>query len=467
MELNPDTDKRLAWGRQVLEALVRWEARRLAQPIRQPVDDARIDAMLAPPPEAGVEDLSALLDTLFAVAGDGWSKAHGGDLSFIPNGGLYSGTLAALVAAGLHRYTGAALETPALIALEEGVLRWWARLLGLPEGSEGVMLSGGSLANQTAIACARAQGFDPARSTAYLSQRAHHSLRKGLRLSGVPMESVREVPTDSATRFDIDALRATIRRDQAEGRRPWLIVGTAGSTDTGAIDDLVRLAEVARESGAWFHVDAAYGGFFVLTERGARRLHGIGLADSITVDAHKGLFLPYGISAVLVRHPGALERAHQGTGAYQQDLPRAPRVPHYYLRGPELTRPARGVLAWLPLHLHGVGQFRAALDRCLDLAEESARQLATMPGIECLGAPVLSVVAFRATAGNAATQAIHDAINASGRFHVSSTTLDGRITTRFAFLHLRTSAADLEELLRIVREASHVTAHSPVRGSEE
>jgi len=458
MELNPDTNERIALGRQVLEALVRWEARRLAQPIRQPVDDARIDGMLAPPPEAGALDLSALLDTLFAAAGDGWSKAHGGDLSFIPNGGLYSGVLAALVAAGLHRYTGAALETPALIALEEGVLRWWARLLGLPEGSEGVMLSGGSLANQTAIACARAQGFDHACSTAYLSQRSHHSLRKGLRLSGVPMESVREVPTDSETRIDIDALRVTIRRDQAEGRLPWLIVGTAGSTDTGAIDDLVRLAEVARESGAWFHVDAAYGGFFVLTERGARRLNGIGLADSITVDAHKGLFLPYGISAVLVRQAGALERAHQGTGAYQQDLPRAPRVPHYYLRGPELTRPFRGVLAWLPLHLHGVGAFRAALDRCLDMAEEAARQLATMPGIECLGEPVLSVVAFRATAGDAATQAIHDAINASGRFHVSSTTLDGRITTRFAFLHLRTSRADLDQLLQVVRESSQVTA---------
>jgi aromatic-L-amino-acid decarboxylase len=155
-----------------------------------------------------------------------------------------------------------------------------------------------------------------------------------------------------------------------------------------------------------------------------------------------------------VRHPGALERAHQGTGAYQQDLPRAPRVPHYYLRGPELTRPFRGVLAWLPLHLHGVARFRAALDLCLDLAEEAARQLSAMPGIECLGEPALSVVAFRAAAGDAATQAILDAIHASGRFHVSSTTLDGRLTLRFAFLHLRTRQAALERLLRIVRDAA-------------
>src|SRR5262245_1782805 len=118
MELDLGTDERIAFGRQVLEALVRWEARRLAGPIRQPVDEARIDAMLAPPPERGTDDLSALLESLFAAAGDGWSKADGGDLSFIPNGGLFSGTLTALIAAGLHRYTGAALETPALIALE-------------------------------------------------------------------------------------------------------------------------------------------------------------------------------------------------------------------------------------------------------------------------------------------------------------------------------------------------------------
>src|SRR5262249_20727671 len=190
---------------------------------------------------------AALLETLFDAAGDGWSKAHGGDLSFIPNGGAYSGVLAALLAAGLHRYTGAALETPALIALEEGVLRWFARLFGLPEDSEGVMLSGGSLANQTAIACARAAGFAPARRTASLPAPAHHSLHKGLRLNGVPAPSVREIRTDPATRIDIDALRATIRTDQARGLRPWLIVGTAGSTDTGAIDDLTRVAEVARE----------------------------------------------------------------------------------------------------------------------------------------------------------------------------------------------------------------------------
>lgn len=454
MELDAGPDQQAALARQVVEALVGWEAARLAAPIHLPTHDSDIDGMFAPPPERGVNDAGPLLERLLSTANGGWSKAHGGDLAFIPNGGIPSGALAALLAAGLHAFTGASHESPALIALEESVLSWFARVLGMPAASEGVLLSGGSLANQTAIACALATGDDPARDTFYLSQRAHHSLHKGLRLSGVPERCVREVPTDPATRMDLTALRAQIEQDRAAGRRPRLIIGTAGTTDTGAIDDLEGLAAIARGCGAWFHVDGAYGGMFALTERGARRLQGMRAADSVTVDAHKGLFLPYGISAVLVRHPGALERAHGGMGSYQRDLPRAPRLPHYFLRGPELSRPFRGVLVWLPLHLHGVARFRAALDRCLDLAEEAARRIPAMAGMELVGSPDLSVVAFRATAGDAATQAVLDAINASGRFHVSSTIVDGRTTARFAFLHHRTTRSDLDHLLAIVRAST-------------
>ena len=466
MELDPSPDERVAFGRQVVEALVRWQVLRGSAPIYQYVEDTEIDAMFGRPPEQGADDAATVLERLLSAAGGGWSKAHAGDFAFIPNGGLYTGSLAALLAAGVHAFTAASFESPALIALEEGILNWFASVLQMPDDSEGVLLSGGSLANQTAIACALALGFDPARSTVYLSERAHHSLHKGLRLSGVPDPCVREVPTDSATRIDLSALRTLIQRDQSEGRRPLLVIGTAGSTDTGAIDDLDSLATIARSCGAWFHIDAAYGGMFALTERGAHRLHGIGSADSVTIDAHKGLFLPYGISALLVRRTGALELAHGGTGSYHRDLPRAPKLPHYFLRSPELTRPFRGVLVWLPLHLHGVARFRTALDSCLDHADEAARRLSAMPGIECVGETELSIVAFRATAGDEATQAVLEAINTSGRFHVSSTTLGGRATIRLAFLHPRTGRSELDGVVEIVGEALRGTVRAWPRSSD-
>ena len=157
---------------------------------------------------------------------------------------------------------------------------------------------------------------------------------------------------------------------------------------------------MAAGAGAWFHVDAAYGGFFALTERGRERLRGIERADSVTVDAHKGLFLPYGVGALLVRDPDDLVTAHEGAGAYFRGLPTTDGLPHYCQRGPELTRPTRGPLLWFPLQLHGTAAFAPELDRMLDLAAFAHARLAAMPGIVVAPAPELSIVAFRAAAGD-------------------------------------------------------------------
>jgi aromatic-L-amino-acid decarboxylase len=324
-------------------------------------------------------------------------------------------------------------------------------------GSEGLLLSGGSLANQTAVVCARElRGLDAARGVAYLSQRAHHSLHKALHLSGVPRRCVHDVPTAAGTRIDVAALRAQIEHDRAAGRVPWLVVGTAGSTDTGAVDDLRTLADVAVAHGAWFHVDAAYGGMFMLTARGRERLAGIERADSVTVDAHKGLALPYGVAALLVREPGALARAHAADeGHYLRDVPRGPaQLPHYFERGPELTRPFRGLLAWLPLQLHGVAAFRDALDTALDLARYAAEALRAIDGIDVLETPELSIVAFAARAGDAATERVVEAINGSGRFKVSSTQLDGRTMVRLAILNPRTRREQIDGVLALIRDAA-------------
>jgi aromatic-L-amino-acid decarboxylase len=451
LDLEPNERRQLAT--QAFALLEHMLARREGAPIFTPTPPARIDEMFGAPPEDGT-GMTELLVRLQAAAEGGWSKAHGGDLAYIPTGGLYSGAIAAWLAAGLNAFTGAAFEAPALIALEESVLRWFAALFGLPPTAEGVLLSGGSLANQAAVVCARANGdFDATHSVAYLSDRAHHSLAKAMQLSGIPAACIRSIPTTSLTRIDTAQLRRQIERDQAQGRRPWLIVGVAGNTDTGSVDDLTELSALAARSGAWFHVDAAYGGLFALTERGSARLRGIEVADSITVDAHKGLSLPYGVAALVVRRPGALARAHAGEGAYMRDVPRKEGLPHYFDRGPELTRPFRGLLVWLPLHLHGVARFRQLLDRSLDLAGVAAQKLRAIPSLQVLHDPDLSIVAFRAVSGDAVTQQVLEAINNSGRLHVSSTTLQGRTAIRLAFLHPRTDEDEIDAVVRITRQA--------------
>jgi aromatic-L-amino-acid/L-tryptophan decarboxylase len=429
-------------------------------PIHIDTPAAAVQAMLSPPPESSGDPVE-VMQRLAHAASTGWSKSHGGDLGYIPSGGLYAGAVAAFLAAGVHAFTGAAFESPALVALEEGVLRWMASVLGLPPTSQGLLVSGGSMANQAAIVCAReAAGAEFGFGRVWLPPLAHHSLRKALHLCGVPAQAVADMPADDRGAPDPAALRVRIAADAAAGRRSWLIVGVAGSTDTGSIDPLPALADIATECGAWFHVDAAYGGFFVLTDRGRERLHGIARADSVTLDAHKGLQLPYGLGAVLVRHPGSLARAHAAPAhggapaAYMRDVPPENDLPHYFDRGPELTRPFRGLLAWLPLQLHGVARFREALDGSLDLAQAASERLVAMPGVDVWGVPSLSIVAFRCKAGDTRTHGLQEVINASGRFRVSGTVLDGKAAVRLAFLNHRTGWAELDVLMRLIEQSA-------------
>lgn len=325
-------------------------------------------------------------------------------------------------------------------------------LFGLPGSAGGLLLSGGSIANLTAVVTARSQMGDSFHhGVIYASEHAHHSIAKAARIAGIASDRVRSVPGDRCFHLDATALERSVEADRRDGLRPMMIAATAGTTDTGAIDPLAACADIAATSGAWFHVDAAYGGFFQLTERGQSRLLGIERADSITVDAHKSLLLPFGIGGLLVRNPATLVAAHEGHGAYMQDVVEQ-ELPHYLAMGPELTRPNRGLPIWFALQLHGIGQFRTTLDLMLDLAENAAAVLADIPGIVLAGPPELSVVAFRALAGDSPTLHLLDVLNRSREVHVSSTTIDGHVHVRLAFLSQRTTKTMADRAVEIVRE---------------
>jgi aromatic-L-amino-acid decarboxylase len=363
-----------------------------------------------------------------------------------------------------------------MVALEAEVLRWLASLMGLPETSGGLLTSGASMAIFSAVVCARnrlPENF--LNGVVYTTDQTHHCLSKAMRLAGFPSNALRLVPADEGWRMDVRALRTMIVEDRAAGYIPFCISANASTTNTGTIDPLKELAAVAREENLWFHVDAAYGGFFQVTDRGRKRLSGIEQADSIVVDFHKGMFLPFGTGCLLVRDREILHRTHSDDDAsYLRDLQGHSSndvyLPDFAETSPELTRPNRGLRVWLPLHLHGVAAFRKALDEKLDLAEHVYHALKKMPQIQVLVEPELSVVAFYCRDANGsraeediATEELVRSVNRAGRVYLATTRIHERTVARIAILNVRTTAAIIEDTLSMISTSSKRTLQSMQR----
>jgi aromatic-L-amino-acid decarboxylase len=380
-----------------------------------------------------------------------------GYLAYIPGGGLYTAALGEFLAQGLNRYVGLWQPSPAIVQLEENVTRWLCDLFDFPEGAQGILTTGGSLANLSAVVTARHArlGSDFLDGTYYVTDQAHGSNTKAATIAGFAERNLRIVPTDEALRMDADALASMIAADRDAGKRPFLVIGAAGTTNTGAVDPLDAIADVAEREGLWFHVDAAYGGFFQLTERGRATFRGASRADSVTLDPHKGLFLPYGTGGLIVRDREAMRDAHFEGAAYLQDLPPTGELPNYNELTPELSRDMRGLRVWFPLVLHGVAAFRAALDEKLDLTIRIDHALRDDPNIEVGWNPELTVVAFRMRGGDeAATRELLARINASKRVFLSSTLIRGAYWLRVCIVSHRTHADRIDECAAIIREAA-------------
>ena len=419
-------------------------------------------AVAEPPPETG-RALDDVLRRFEHAASTSLNTAGPGYLAYIPGGGLITAAIADLLADATNRYTGLAFPSPALVELEGTVTRWLCDLFGFPTTAVGILTTGGSMANLSAIVTARHTLPRDAMNdgTIYATAQTHHSVAKAAFVAGFTLEQVRIVPTDDRLRMDPDALAAVIARDRAEGRRPFCVVASAGTTNTGAVDPMPAIADLARAEGLWLHVDAAYGGFFWLTDRGRDVLAGITRADSITLDPHKGMFLPYGTGALLVRDGSALRAAHTPGDpvGYLQDLADQDGLINVADYGPELSRDFRGLRVWLPLQLHGVDAFRQALTEKLELTAVLTEGLRAEPTLEVLWEPELSVVAFVAAGGsNDATRALLERINASKRIFCSSTVIDGRFIARACIVSHRTHRDRIDEAIEIITAAARAVA---------
>ena len=407
-----------------------------------------------------VAEVVALLEE--EVVRPGLNAASGGHLSNVPGGGIYYAALGDYIAAVSNKYAGVFFTGPGAVRMENQLLRWVADLVGYPSAAVGNIASGGSVASLVAIATARdahgLKGADFSRAVVYLTGQAHHCIEKALRIAGLGEAIVRHVAIDDRWRMRPESLAAAIAADRAAGLKPWLVIGSAGTTDTGAVDPLDRIGAIAQEAGCWFHVDAAYGGFFLLTDEGRTKLAGIERSDSVVLDPHKSLFLPYGIGVVLVKDPAPMLAAHHYFGSYMQDAMRAPGEVSPAEVSPELTKHFRALRMWLPLKLIGVAPFRAALEEKLLLARYFRRKVAAL-GFEVGPEPDLSIVTYRwAPAGasleesNRLNQQIVDGVMKDGRVFLSSTMIDGRFTLRLAVLAFRTHRKTIDLALRVLKE---------------
>lgn len=433
------------------------------QPASHTEGGARLARSLAEPlPERGTP-FPRLLDLLFDRAiPRSINTASPGYLAYVPGGGLLHAAVADLIADSVNRYVGLFGAAPGLARIEANVLDWFREMVGYPEGAGGILTSGGSLSALTAMITARRERLPEnfLSGVLYLSDQAHHSLEKAALLAGFPRANLRKIPSDDRFRIRLDALETAVEEDRQRGLTPFLVVGSAGTTNTGAVDPLDGLADAAARHGLWLHVDAAYGGFFVLTRDGRDAMQGIERADSIVLDPHKSLFLPYGTGALLVRDAGALRRTHSLAAEYLPQSQEDPERVDFYEISPELTRPFRGLRVWLPLKMHGAGPFREALEEKLALARWACEELKRVDGIEVVAEPQLSTLAFRLQRDGLSVEELNrlnrrlmKRVNDRKRVLLTGTTLGDRFVIRICVLSFRTHQDRMEACLEDVREA--------------
>jgi len=424
---------------------------------------AELARSLAEPLPARGQPYDDLLELLFEeVIPLGFGTAAPGYLAYIPGGGIPQSAIGDLIAETVNRHTSIWLPAPGLVQIETVAIRWLCDMVGYPEGARGLLTTGGSMANFIGLVTARRERLpeDFLAGMIYASDQAHHCVQKGAMLAGFPLSNVRTVPSDESFHMCLDVLEQRIAEDREAGLTPFLIVASGGTVNTGAVDDLAAVADVAEREEMWLHIDAAYGGFFMLTDRGRRKLAGIERADSIVLDPHKGLFLPYGTGSLLVRDGAALKRAHTVSAGYMPEMQTDPDFLDFAEMSPELSRDHRGLRVWLPIKMHGIEPFRRNLDEKLDLALWATEQLRAIPGIEIVAEPELSLVAFRLVKPelgddqlNRMNQEILEAVNARKRVYLSGTLVDGVYLLRICVLSFRTHQEDMERAVEDIRAA--------------
>lgn len=426
--------------------------------------DEAVRLLHAPPPEAPTP-VGDLLDTLSQhVFTNAFRADHPRFYAFVPSPSNFVSAVGDFLMSGHNVFAGHWLASSAASQIELSVLEWLREACGLPEGAGGVFVSGGSMANLSAIVVARETrlgGHDPL-SVVYYSDQTHSSMSKGLRVLGFGKTQRRTVATDASMRMSIASLEAAIAADRANGMRPFCVVANAGTTNTGAIDPLEPLADLCAREGLWLHVDGAYGAAAVLHPRGAAALTGLGRADSITLDPHKWLFQPFELGCLLVRDARLMQQAFRveedDHADYLADITRHIQEDvNFFERGIQLTRSFKALKLWLSLKTFGLAEFRRGIAVGFELADFAQEWLGTSGKWEIVTPSQMGIVTFRwrgaglrAEQIDTLTARIVDRLRADGYATVMSTMLHGRPALRLCPIHPAATREEMQATLALL-----------------
>ena len=459
-----------ALGHRMLDDMVDHMAGLREAPVWRPMPDAARAALRAPLPRAPSDPAGAYDAFRQLVLPYAAGNAHPRFMGWVQGGGTPIGMLAELLAGGLNANCGGRDHAP--IEVERQVILWAAEMLGFPRDASGLLVTGTSVANLIAVLVARTAALGPevrgrglggAPLVAYASAAAHAYVPRAMDMAGFGTDALRTIPCDAAGRIDIPSLARAIAGDRAAGLTPFMVAGTAGSVDIGAIDDLAGLAALCRQERLWFHIDAAFGAIALLAPGLRDRFAGIEQADSVAFDFHKWAQVPYDAGCIMVRDAARQLETFSSDAAYLRREPRglAGGYPWPCDLGPDLSRGFRALKVWLTLTCHGADRIGAAVERCCAVAQALAARVDREPELERLAPVALNIVCFRYVAEGApdhlSAEIVAD-VQEAGIAAPSTTTIGGRLAIRAAIVNHRTRVADVEAMVDAVLAAGRARA---------
>ncbi len=452
-ELDFSSEDMRAFGYAVVDRLVDYYEGRSERPVVEALDHEALAAILSEPiPRAGMPWRDAL-DQFERQIVDSTNRVdHPRFFAYIPLANNFAGVMADALAAGYNIFNAVWLQGPGAAQIERLTVDWLRQIFGFPAEAGGTCVSGGSVANLTALAVARQiqLGGDMRDAVAYCSDQIHFAISRGMRVLGFAPEQLRVIKSDAQFRLPAADLAMAIAEDRAAGKRPFCVIATAGTTNCGAVDPLEALADFCAQEKLWLHIDGAYGAPAMLTERGARALQGLARADSLALDAHKWLFQPIECGVVLVRQRRWLSQTFKETPAYLKDMQQAGDELNFMYQGIQLTRQFRALKLWLSFKVFGLDAISRAIDAGFDNAERAEALLRAAGCWEIVTPAQLAMVTFRyrpadgdAALANRVTHELPAALMDDGFAFASGTQLDGRPVMRLVTNNPRTSEDDL------------------------
>lgn len=421
-------------------------------------------ALMVPAPRDGT-DFDSLVDSLRTnVFPYHAREPHPGFLAYVPSCPTFPALLGDWIATGYNFFAGVWPVAAGPNQIEMVVLEWFRDWMGMPSGSSGLLTSGGSAANMTAVVAARhaavERGEQIDKLVVYTSAQAHSSVVRAAWIAGIQRDNVRVVGMDAMFRMIPEGLETSVAADRAAGMSPFLVVASAGTTNTGSVDPLHPIADFCERERLWLHVDAAYAGFAALTEEGKRMLSGIERADSLTLDPHKWLFVPFECGCLMMRDPSRLEQAFRIMPEYLKDVEAGDEEVNFADRGEQLTRYSRALKIWMSVSYFGTTAIAEAIQASMERARLLESLVAASRDFESLCPAQFGIVCFRARppeTEEASLNALNERINArvvsEGRFLISSTQLRGQFSLRMCTLGFRTTDDDIRELFATIERA--------------